>query len=284
MDEFSARVKTGLETLDWFGRRNLFRTLVKRVDIDQIQINVVFRVEAPLPGSGGSGFLQHCRGRVSPLLSNLFLHYVFDKWLQQHYLHIVWCRYADDGLLHCQSEAQARFILKAVRERFEQCGLELHPAKTKIAYCKDERRTGDYPNTPFDFPGYSFRRRSCWAVSLNRMILGFTPAVSRDALKSMRTVIRTSRLRRRTDLSLKEIADWLNPVMSGWLAYYGKYYRSAMYVIVRHVNKALVRWAMRKYKALRRGKTRASAFLERCMKESPRLFVHWREGMKGAFA
>ena len=116
------------------------------------------------------------------------------------------------------------------------------------------------------------------------MILGFTPAVSRDALKSMRTVIRTSRLRRRTDLSLKEIADGLNPVMSGWLAYYGRYYRSAMYAIVRHVNKALVRWALCKYKAFRRGKTRAIAFLERCRKESPRLFVHWREGMKGAFA
>jgi RNA-directed DNA polymerase len=116
------------------------------------------------------------------------------------------------------------------------------------------------------------------------MILGFSPAVSRDSLKAMRERIRKSGLRRRSDLSLKDIAGWLNPVMSGWLNYYGRYYRSAMYAIIRHVNKALARWAIRKFKALRRGKTRATAFLERCMRQSPRLFVHWREGMKGAFA
>jgi len=116
------------------------------------------------------------------------------------------------------------------------------------------------------------------------MILGFNPAVSRDALKAMRVKIRKSHLRSRTDLSLNDIAQWLNPIMRGWLAYYGRFYSSAMYSIIRHVNKALARWAMRKYKAIRRGKTSASAFLERCMKDSPGLFVHWREGMKGAFA
>ena len=202
-------------------------------------------------------------GVISPLLSNLFLHYVFDKWLQQHYPHIEWCRYADDGLLHCKSEAQANFLLKVIRQRFKQCGLELHPVKTKIVYCKDGRRTGNYTNTSFDFLGFCFRRRSCWVASRNRMILGFTPAVSRDSLKAMREKIRKSGLRRRTDLSLKDIAEWLNPVMSGWLNYYGKYYRSAMYAIIRHVNKALARWAIRKFKALRCGKTRATAFLER---------------------
>ena len=130
--------------------------------------------------------------------------------------------------MHCQSEAQARVILKVVRERFAQCGLALPPAKTKSVDCKDERRAGDYPPTSFEFLGDSFRRRSCWAASLNRMIVGVTPAVRRDALKSMRTVIRTARLRSRTDLSLKDRAEWLNPVMSGGLAYDGRYYRSAL--------------------------------------------------------
>jgi hypothetical protein len=116
------------------------------------------------------------------------------------------------------------------------------------------------------------------------LILGFTPAVSRTSLKAMRMKIRKSRMRARTDLSLNEIADWLNPIMRGWLAYYGRYTRSAMYAIVRHVNKTLGRWAMRKFKLLGRGKFRATAFFERCMKQSPGLFVHWREGMKGAFA
>jgi len=223
-------------------------------------------------------------GVISPVLSNLFLHYVFDKWLQKHYSHVVWCRYADDGLLHCRSEAQAQFLLKVVRQRFEKCGLELHPEKTKIVYCKDGRRQGDYANTSFDFLGYSFRCRGCWVKSQKQVMLGFTPAVSRDALKAMRSKIRKSRLRNRTDLSLEEIAEWLNPVLGGWLSYYGAYTRSGMYAVLRHVNRALVRWAMRKYKALRRGKSRAVAFLERCMRQNPGLFVHWREGMKGAFA
>jgi len=221
---------------------------------------------------------------ISPILSNLYLHYVFDKWLQQHYSTIEWCRYADDGLLHCHSEAQARFLLEVIRQRFEQCGLELHPVKTKIVYCKDGRRQGGYANTSFDFLGFTFRRRSCWIQSQNRMALGFNPAVSRDALKAMRVKIRKSRLRSRTDLSLNDIAQWLNPIMRGWIAYYGKFYRSAMYVIIRHVNKTLVRWFMRKYKAVRRSKMRAMAFYDRCMKENPGLFVHWCEGMTGAFA
>ncbi len=121
-------------------------------------------------------------------------------------------------------------------------------------------------------------------ASQQQMMLGFTPAVSRDALKSMRSRIRQSQIRSRTDLSLKEIADWINPVVRGWVAYNGAYTRSAMYAIVRQVNKALIRWAMRKFKGLKRGKSKAIAFLERCVKQCPDLFVHWREGMKGAFA
>ena len=183
-----------------------------------------------------------------------------------------------------KSEAQAVALLQALRLRFEQCGLELHPVKTKIVYCKDGRRTGMYPTTSFEFLGYSFRRRGCWVEKQQKMTLGFTPAVSPSSLKAMRTKIRKSRLRERTDLSLAEIADWLNPIMRGWLAYYGRYTRSAMYAIVRHVNKTLGRWATRKFKSLGRGKMRATALLERCMKRNPGLFVHWREGMKGAFA
>lgn len=223
-------------------------------------------------------------GVISPILANLFLHYVFDKWLTRHYPHVLWCRYADDGLLHCKSEAQAVALLQVIRQRFEQCGLELHPVKTKIVYCKDGRRTKCYPNTAFEFLGYSFRRRGCWNPKGQRMILGFTPAVSPSSLKAMRSKIRKSRMRERTDLSLAELAGWLNPIMRGWLAYYGKYTRSAMYAIVRHVNKSLVRWVMRKFKTLRCRKTCAAALLDRCMTRSPGLFVHWREGMKGAFA
>lgn len=223
-------------------------------------------------------------GIVSPLLANLFLHDVFDKWLQVHYSHVKWCRYADDGLVHCNSEAQARFLLRVISQRFRECGLELHPEKTKIVYCKDDRRRGTYRNTAFDFLGYTFRRRSCPDRRRNRLWLSFLPAVSTDALKDMRQRIRKMRIRSRTALSLEAIAAWVNPLLRGWLHYYGAFYRSEMYRLLRHLNKTLVRWAMRKFRHLRGRKGAAIQTLERVAKLKPQLFAHWQQGMRGAFA
>jgi group II intron reverse transcriptase/maturase len=223
-------------------------------------------------------------GVISPILANLFLHYAFDKWLQTHYPHVKWCRYADDGLVHCKSEAQACFMLRVLRQRFGECGLELHTEKTKIVYCKDGRRKRDYCNTSFDFLGYNFRCRSCKDPRTNQMFLGFMPAVSSSALKAMRQKIRKMRIRSRTDLSLAEIAAWINPLIRGWLMYYGAFYRSEMYRLARHINKTVVRWLMRRFKHLRGRKTKAMQFLERVVRESPSLFVHWRQGMVGRFA
>jgi len=223
-------------------------------------------------------------GVISPLLANLFLHYVFDKWLQQHYPKVPWCRYADDGLVHCRSEAQAREMLAVLKDRFEECGLELHPGKTKIVYCKDGSRKGNHEHTRFDFLGYTFRRRVVKNFRRNSLFVSFTPAVSKVALKAMRRKIRKLRVRSRAELNIAQIAGWLNPMINGWIGYYGRYYRSALYAVFRHINKALVRWAMRKYKSLRRHKTRASIFLEGMAKQNPRLFAHWRAGMVGAFA
>lgn len=223
-------------------------------------------------------------GVISPVLANLFLHYVFDKWLGNHYPNVPWCRYADDGLVHCHSEAQAQQMLKVLTQRFEACGLELHPAKTKIVYCKDGSRRGQYDQTSFDFLGYTFRRRLCKNRQRNSLFLNFTPAVSKVSLKAMRLQIRKLRVRMRTELSIEEIAHWLNPKIAGWIAYYGRYTRSALYAMCRHVNKALVRWARRKYKSLRRHKTRAALFLEGIAEREPTLFAHWRLGMVGAFA
>ena len=223
-------------------------------------------------------------GVISPILANLFLHYAFDKWLQKYHPNKPWCRYADDGLVHCRSEAQANYMLQVLRQRFEECGLELHPEKTKIVYCKDERRTGNYHHTAFDFLGYTFRRRGCKDSKAGLIFLGFAPAVSKHALKEMRRKIRKTRIRSRTEWSLNEIAGFINPVVRGWLSYYGAFYRSEMYRLIRHVNKTLVRWAMRKYKSLRFSKHRAVALMERIAQQKPDLFVHWQKGMKGAFA
>jgi RNA-directed DNA polymerase len=197
---------------------------------------------------------------------------------------IPWCRYADDGLAHCETEEEAHQLLAELTTRFKQCGLELHPHKTKIVYCKDGGRKKDYPNKSFDFLGYTFRARLCKNSRRNSMFMNFTPAVSKEALKSMRAMTRKYDLSNRTDLSLADIARWYNPILRGWLNYYGKYSRSALYPVWRHFNKTLVAWARRKYKLLQRHKTKAGLFIERISVEQPNLFVHWRAGMRGAIA
>jgi group II intron reverse transcriptase/maturase len=223
-------------------------------------------------------------GVISPVLSNLFLHYVFDAWMQRNHPAILWCRYADDGLLHCKTLQEAEHLLEVLRQRFQECGLELHPDKTKIVYCKDGERRKEYPHKSFDFLGYTFRARPCKNTKRNSMFMNFTPAVSKAALKSMRATTRKYGLRNRADLSLKDIARWYNPILQGWLNYYGKYSRSALYPVWRHFNNTLVAWAMKKYKPLRDRRTKAAILLERIAEEQPRLFAHWRAGMQGAFA
>lgn len=266
----------------------LLKAVDKHTDIPWVKLYIRRWLTAPMQLPNGE-LAERIKGTpqggvISPVLANLFLHYTFDKWLEKHYPNVPWCRYADDGLVHCRTEAEAQQMLKVLKERFEACGLKLHPEKTKIVYCKDGSRGGQYENTTFDFLGYTFRRRVCKNRQRNSLFLNFTPAVSKVSLKAMRLQIRKLRVRMRTDLSIEEIACWLNPKIAGWIAYYGRYTRSALYAMCRHVNKALVRWARRKYKSLRRHKTRAALFLEGIAEREPTLFAHWKLGMVGAFA
>ncbi len=222
-------------------------------------------------------------GVVSPLLSNLFLHYVFDVWMTRHFPSIPWCRYADDGLAHCRSLPQARKLREALAQRFRECGLELHPQKTKIVYCKDGNRRLNHPVKSFDFLGYTFRGRTARNAA-GELFFSFNPAVSSAALKSMRQLIKRSNLRNRVDRSIEDIALGFNPVLQGWLNYYGRFNRSALYPLLRYFNHALRAWVMCKYKRFRGKKTRAGQYLERMAKSQPALFAHWRAGMTGVFA
>ena len=221
---------------------------------------------------------------ISPVLSNLFLHYVFDKWLSVNYPETPWCRYADDGLVHCRTKEEAEHTLKALEQRFRECGLELHPEKTKIVYCKDGSRKDNHENISFTFLGYTFRRRFVKNRRRNSIFVSFTPAASKQALKAMRFRIRKLRVRMWTDLSIAQIASALNPIIQGWIGYFGKFRRSELYGICRHINKTLVRWARRKYKSLRHHKTKASLFVEQISINNPRLFAHWSIGMVGGFS
>ena len=266
----------------------LLKAVEKHTDCPWVILYIKRWLKAPMQKADGELVAREQGtpqgGVISPILSNLFLHYVFDKWLDKHYANLPWCRYADDGLVHCKSEAQALQMLEVLKQRFEGCGLELHPVKTKIVYCKDGARKGDYENTSFDFLGYTFSRRVSKNRKRNSLFVSFNPAVSKEALKSMRLKIRKLRVRQCTELNLPQLAKWLNPMISGWIAYYGKFRRSALYGMCRHVNKALVRWAMSKYKTLRGHKIKTSKMLEQIAKHHSYLFAHWRQGMIGVFA
>jgi len=223
-------------------------------------------------------------GVVSPILSNAFLHYAFDLWMTRTYPDLPWCRYADDGLVHCRTESEATALKAALQGRLAECHLELHPTKTKIVYCKDGKRKGTYPNVKFDFLGYGFRPRLVKRVRDNTLFCGFNPAVSVSALKAMRATIRELNIRRQTQRSLNDIAELLNPLLRGWIAYYGRFAPSALSPVLRYVNLTLVAWAMRKFKRFKAHKIRASTFLQKLAREKAGLFVHWRIGMTGTFA
>ena len=223
-------------------------------------------------------------GVISPLLSNLFLHYAFDLWIGRVYPDLPWCRYADDGLVHCRTEQEAQAVMASLKLRLAECGLEMHPTKTKIVYCKDATRRGQYPNVLFDFLGYQYRPRMVARRSDKRLFCNFTPAVSPSALKSMRSRVRDLNISQRTSLSLADVAKVLNPIARGWIEYYGRYSRWKLESMALHVNRILVRWATRKFKRFKGNMTRAKRFFEKLSRTSPRLFEHWRLGVGGAFA
>jgi RNA-directed DNA polymerase len=214
-------------------------------------------------------------GVVSPLLANLFLHYTFDMWMQRTSPHIPFERYADDALCHCRTRAQAERLKQALERRFADCGLELHPEKTKIIYCKDEDRCLDDPVIAFDFLGYTFRPRR----SKNRWgkpFINFTPAVSNKAVKAIRQEVRRWKLPLRSDKALDDLARMFNAVIRGWVNYYSAYYKSALYPTLRHIDRKLVLWATRKFKRLRGHRRRAEHWLQRIARRQPGLFAHWR--------
>jgi RNA-directed DNA polymerase len=211
---------------------------------------------------------------ASPVLANLFMHYAFDSWLEREFPAAEFERYADDAVVHCATERQARLVLAALAERMESVGLELHPAKTKIVYCKDRNRRLDCEHTSFTFLGYTFRARKAPTRNGSSMFSAFLPAVSRDALKQMGSEVRHWRINLRTTSDIAELAQWMNPVIRGWMTYYGRFYRTEMHGLLRRINTYLVRWARRKSKRLRAFK-RAKRWWHGLLRRQPALFAHW---------
>lgn len=218
-------------------------------------------------------------GVISPVLANLFLHYAFDVWMVRNHSDKPFARYADDAVAHCHSKEDAQKVHDSLKERFAECGLELHPDKTRIVYCKDDDRRDNHPEIKFDFLGYTFRPRR----SKNRygkFFINFTPAVSNKAKKAMRQTIRGWRMHLKPDKTLEDLSRMFNPVIMGWINYYGRFYKSELHLVLRHMDRALVRWARRKYKKLERHQRRATYWLGKIAKREPKLFVHWEMGIR----
>lgn len=215
-------------------------------------------------------------GVISPLLANLFLHYAFDLWMGRSNPQPRFERYADDAMVHCRSHGEAQAVLKAIGERLAQCGLELHPTKTRIVYCKDYRRRGKHEHISLDFLGYTFGPRQAKGRR-GKNFTGFLPAISGKSAKAIRAQVRQWRIASsRTHQQLEDIARLVNPTVRGWLNYYGRFYRSAcVQFLRRYFNQTLTQWARRKFKRLRGRKLASMRWLARIERRDPRLFALW---------
>jgi RNA-directed DNA polymerase len=260
------------------------RAVAHHTDSPWVRLYIARWLRAPVQKPDGT-LEQRTRGTpqggvVSPLLANLFLHYAFDHWMQRTFPSIPFERYADDAIVHCRSERQARMVLEAIRRRFEECGLELHPTKTQIVYCKDDDRHGEYERVAFDFLGYTFqprRAKNRWG----KFFVSFLPAMSTKAAKAVRATIREWRMAStRNNQRLEDLARLVNPAVRGWMNYYGRFYRSKCVQVLRHLNEALAAWARRKYKWLRRRERASMHWLGCIAQRDAKLFVLWQLGVR----
>ena len=259
----------------------LLRALRKHCQTPWVLLYVERWLKAPMETPEGE-LIERTKGTpqggvVSPLLANLFLHYAFDRWVSENLPGVPFCRYSDDGVLHCKNKVQGELVKQKLGERFRECGLELHPDKTQIVYCRDSNRKEKYPVNQFTFLGFTFRSREAKKKD-GTFFIGFLPGVSRDALRHMQQTIRRWKLQLKNSLELADLSAQFNPMLSGWKNYYTRFYGSAMAPVWKHMNLYLVHWMMRKYKQFSGHKTRASRTLRLLAEENQNLFVHWKVG------
>ena len=261
----------------------LLKAVAKHTDHRWVLLYIERWLKAPLQREDGT-LVRRDRGTpqgsaISPLLANIFLHYAFDRWMAQKFPSVGFERYADDAVVHCNSEAQAQTVRAAIAQRFEQVGLELHPDKTCIVYCKDSNRCGSYEYERFSFLGFTFAPRAA-KNRAGETFVSFSPAASNEALKAFRHKVRRWRLHRWNNADLKDLAEEINPFVRGWINYYGRFYRTRLIPTLSHINEYLIRWAMGKYKWLRHRRAKARAWLRIVATRDMTLFVHWQPGVR----
>ena len=268
-------IKGFFDTID---HELLLRAVRHHTDCTWVLLYIERWLKAPVMLEDGT-FVAPDRGTpqggvISPLLANLFLHYAFDQWMDRENPDVPFERYADDIICHCRTEGKAKALWKQVQTRLSECGLALHPQKTKIVYCKDTNRKGQYPTVAFDFLGYRFQPRlAVWRGGL--FGVSYLPAASPKALKTFRRRVRNWGLQRRSDKGLIDLARMFNRRIEGWIGYFRCFYKSALYPTLRLIDAHLHRWVMRKFKRFKQRPRQARLWLARIAKSTPGLFAHW---------
>jgi RNA-directed DNA polymerase len=269
-------LKSFFDTLD---HSLVLKTVAHHTNLRWVLLYVERWLKAPLQLEDGT-LMQRDRGSpqgsaISPVLANLFLHYALDLWLGREFPAVPFERYADDVILHCKTQQQAQIVLQAIIKRLATVGLELNLDKTRIVYCKDANRNGSHEHERFDFLGYTFRPRRAWARS-GDVFVSFCPAVSDDAVKKMAATLKGWRLHLWSAKSLADLAQEINPIVRGWIDYYGYFYKSRLVSLLRRIDEYLARWATRKFKRLRGHPHRARRFVATVARREPGLFAHWQ--------
>jgi RNA-directed DNA polymerase len=257
----------------------LLKALDRHVNENWIKLYVIRWLEAPVKGEDGQLTTRQRKGTpqggvISPLLSNLFLHYALDKWLEHHYPHISFVRYADDIIVHCSSEEEAKQMMQSLQYRLHTCHLRLNTEKTKIVYCQDYRREKKQYSKKFDFLGFRFQPRSARS-NTGGMFLGFDCAISPTSEKRITQQWKSLKIHKWCSQNLQDIAIKMNPVLHGILHYYGKIKKWALERLARRFNFRLAKWALNKYKRFRNSYKRAYEWLREVRMYYPNLFYHW---------
>jgi RNA-directed DNA polymerase len=257
----------------------MLKAVERHTDSKWVMLYVERWLKAPMLRSDGS-LVERIKGTpqggpISPVLANLFLHYAFDTWLGREFPAVTFERFADDAVIHCVSERQARLVRDAVARRLADVGLELHPDKTRIVYCKDSNRRGTHEHVSFTFCGYTFRPRKAYNKTRKRAFTSFLPAVDPGKLTDMSRRVASWQLQRRVNLTLADLAAEINKVVRGWLTYFTVFYPTAVIPLCRCIDRHLVRWAQWKYKRLKHGDRCAWAWLRGVRKRTPDLLAHW---------
>ena len=210
---------------------------------------------------------------IGPVLANLFMHYVFDKWMQIHYPHIPFERYADDTICHCRSKSEAENMQVIIMNRLSTCGLKLNEEKTRIVYCKDSSRKGNHDTISFDFLGYTFCPRKAQNSKTGKFFTSFLPAISQKSKNHIHETVRSWQLGCRKDLIALDVQ--MGASVRGWINYYGKFYPSRLKSTLQFLNHAIVHWAIRKYKRLKGSFKQGWLWLIGIYQKNPKLFYHW---------